>query len=149
MPSKTHKWVESSGGVVFRNHEDRFEIVACGRVNPTQWMLPKGTPKKGEERNQTALREVEEETGLKVEIVSPLKKIHYNFELGSTIIEKDVYFYLMKQIGGSFDQHDKEFELVTWLLERDAHRYMTYETDLDVIKTAKLAVLQGGKFDFN
>jgi|TARA_B100001750_G_scaffold245339_1_gene264742 8-oxo-dGTP pyrophosphatase MutT (NUDIX family) len=149
MSNKKHKWIESSGGVVFRHQEDRFEIVICGRGNPTQWMLPKGTPIKGEERKQTALREVEEETGLKVEIVSPLKKVHYNFELESTIIEKDVYFYLMKQIGGSFDRHDKEFELVRWLVERDAHKYMTYETDLDVIKTAKLAVLQGGKFNFS
>ena len=149
MTHKRHKSVESSGGVIFRKQDGQFEVVICGRVNPTQWMLPKGTPMDGEERDQTALREVEEETGLKVEIITPLKRVHYNFQLGSTIIEKDVYFFLMKQTGGSFDQHDDEFDTVRWLTERDAHKFMTYETDLDVIKTARAAVLQGGEFDFH
>ena len=149
MNNKNRKLVESSGGVIFRKKNDGFDVVICGRVNPIQWMLPKGTPIDGEGRDQTALREVEEETGLKVEIVSPLKKVHYNFQLGSTIIEKDVYFFLMKQTGGSFDRHDDEFDTIRWLAETDAHKFMTYETDLDVIKTARAAVLQGREFNFH
>ncbi len=149
MTHKNHKSVESSGGVIFRQKDGQFEVVICGRVNPTQWMLPKGTPINGEARDQTALREVEEETGRKVEIIAPLKRVHYNFQLGSTIIEKDVYFFLMKQIGGSFDRPDDEFDTVRWLAEPDAHKFMAYETDLDVIKIARAAVLQEEEFDFH
>ncbi|MFN0251917.1 MAG: NUDIX domain-containing protein, partial [Kofleriaceae bacterium] len=56
----------SAGGVVFRHGAQGIEVLLCGRVREALWALPKGTPEHGESIEQTALREVGEETGLGV-----------------------------------------------------------------------------------
>ncbi|MEE3246316.1 MAG: NUDIX domain-containing protein, partial [Chloroflexota bacterium] len=58
----------SAGGVVYQRNCGRLETVLCGRSQPVRWSLAKGTPDPGESLEQTALREVREETGLEVEI---------------------------------------------------------------------------------
>ena len=61
----------SCGGVVYRERDGRVELALCGRHSGL-WALPKGTPDPGETLDQTALREVREETGLEVGIEPPL-----------------------------------------------------------------------------
>jgi ADP-ribose pyrophosphatase YjhB (NUDIX family) len=59
----------SSGGVVYRRGQaGSLEVALCGRLQSRTWSLPKGTPEEGETIQQTALREVQEETGLEVSI---------------------------------------------------------------------------------
>src|SRR5216684_7032709 len=70
---------ESSGGVVVRGAPDALEVVLVGRVEQGTWALPKGTPKPGESRDQTALRETREETGLEARIIEPIDSITYWF----------------------------------------------------------------------
>ena len=74
----------SSGGVVFRHSEGRLETVLCGRSEPVRWSLAKGTPDPGETLEETALREVREETGLEVEMEEPLGSIEYWSPTGTT-----------------------------------------------------------------
>ena len=54
----------AAGGVVLRNGEHGAEVALLGRLNDGSWVLPKGTPTTGESLEETALREVREETGL-------------------------------------------------------------------------------------
>ncbi len=72
---------ELSGGVVLRGPPDALEVVLVGRVEHGTWALPKGTPKPGESREQTALRETREETGLDARIIEPIDSITYWFVL--------------------------------------------------------------------
>ena len=69
----------SAGGVVYRLTNGEIEAVLCGRSDPLRWSLPKGTPDKGESLEETALREVREETGLEVVIEAALGNINYWF----------------------------------------------------------------------
>ena len=69
----------SAGGVVYRTDGGNPEIVVCGRDSPPIWGLPKGTPDPGESHEQTAVREVEEETGLTVELEGLIDSIDYWF----------------------------------------------------------------------
>ena len=69
----------SAGGVVYRRTERGVEFLLCGRTSERLWALPKGTPEPGESLEQTALREVREETGLGVEIERELGTIDYTF----------------------------------------------------------------------
>lgn len=59
------------------------------------WVLPKGTVEPGEEYQETALREVLEETGAKASIVKYIGKSEYSFNVPEDTVAKDVHWYLM------------------------------------------------------
>ena len=69
----------AAGGVVLRDRDGTREVVLTGRHADGTWVFPKGTPDKGEEIEDTALREVEEETGLKVRILRDIGTTDYWF----------------------------------------------------------------------
>lgn len=128
------KAATSCGGVVYRLTEAGVAILLCGRRQPCTWSLPKGTPNPGEAREDTALREVREETGLEVAIEEPLGEIDYWFTSLNARFHKTVHFYLMGQIGGSLDRHDREFDDVRWFPAREAMVALTYASEADIVR---------------
>ncbi len=72
--------------VLYKNYHNRYE----------GWVLPKGTVENGENHEETALREVFEETGVKAEIVCYIGKSEYSFNIPNNTVEKEVHWYLMK-----------------------------------------------------
>lgn len=85
----------SCGGVVifrgkilllYKNYKNRYE----------GWVLPKGTVEEGETHEQTALREVKEESGADAEIVEYLDSSSYTFTVPEDTVVKEVHWYLMK-----------------------------------------------------
>ena len=129
----------SCGGVVYRLREGVVELALCGRRNGL-WALPKGTPETGETHEQTALREVQEETGLEVEIEAPLGHIEYWFTLPRERVHKRVYFYLMTSRGGSVDDHDPEFDVVEWFPAAAVPATLTYPSEAEVVGRALVAL---------
>lgn len=71
--------------VLYKNYKNRYE----------GWVLPKGTVEQGEEFEETALREVLEETGAKASIIKYVGNSQYNFTVPEGIIDKHVHWYLM------------------------------------------------------
>ena len=128
--------LESAGGVVYRSGEDGVEIVVCGRNSPPVWALPKGTPDPGESREQTAIREVSEETGLEVESGGFIDSIEYWFVRPSDKVRchKTVGFYLMSATGGDISRHDHEFDEVRWLPASEASKIMTYGNEVEIVE---------------
>ncbi|MEE9286432.1 MAG: NUDIX hydrolase [Dehalococcoidia bacterium] len=126
----------SAGGVVYRRDDDDFEVALCGRNHPQTWSLPKGTPDPGESPEQTALREVQEETGLKARLKSDLGEIEYWFMKPGARVHKRVQFFLMEAVGGSMDNHDPEFDQVSWFPGNDALRSLTYTNEVEVVGRA-------------
>ena len=128
----------SAGGVVYQINGSRLETVLCGRSQPVRWCLAKGTPDAGETLEQTALREVREETGLEVEIDGSLGIIDYWFaDRGKDVrYHKTVHFYLMVPVGGATDQHDPEFDVVQWFEAEDALKNLAYANEVNVLKPA-------------
>lgn len=100
------------------------------------WTLPKGTPNPPETLEETALREVAEETGLEVRIVAPIDRIEYVFVQGGAKIHKTVHFWLMEPIGGDLARHDHEFDEVRWVSLADAPRLLTFETERALVERA-------------
>ncbi len=78
---------------------------------------------------ETALREVEEESGLKVTILEPLPSISYTFIESGTRIDKTVHYWLMEPVGGDLAMHDHEFQRVRWVTFEDAAHLLTFETE--------------------
>src|SRR5262245_17295641 len=106
-----------------------------GRDSVT-WTLPKGTPDTGETVEETALREVGEETGLEVRIVESLPSIEYTFVKDGTRIRKTVHYFLMEPTGGDFSRHDHEFERVRWVPFDEAAGLLSFSTERDLVATA-------------
>jgi 8-oxo-dGTP pyrophosphatase MutT (NUDIX family) len=128
----------SAGGVVYKRSNGGIEFVLCGRTRARTWSLPKGTPEPGESMEQTALREVREETGLDVELQRPLTSIKYWFiRPGDKVrCRKTVHFYLMSLTGGSTDLHDPEFDLVQWFPAAEALQLLTYTNESRIAEEA-------------
>lgn len=106
-----------------------------GRDSVT-WTLPKGTPDPGETTEQTALREVGEETGLEVRILEPLGSIEYDFVQDGTRIHKTVHYYLMEPTGGDLSRHDAEFERVRWVPFDEADTLLSFATERELVAAA-------------
>ena len=128
----------SAGGVVYQMNAGRLETVLCGRSQPVRWSLAKGTPDPGETLEETALREVREETGLEVEIEAALGSIEYWFADREKDVRyhKTVHFYLMIPIGGATDQHDPEFDVVQWFDAKQAVKTLAHANEAKVLQRA-------------
>lgn len=128
--------LESSGGVVYRIRDGVFEIALCGRNYPAIWGLPKGTPESNETQQETALREVREETGLEVEEQVFIDTIEYWFVRAQDGVRchKMVHFYLMTTVGGDMSLHDHEFDVVKWFPIDEALESLTYENEVKIVQ---------------
>lgn len=126
----------AAGGVVLRQGEQGTEVAILGRRNDGSWVLPKGTPGEGETLEETALREVREETGLDVRILAPIGEMTYSFAATGERINKVVHFFLMEQTGGDPSLHDAEYDEVRWVTVSEARRMLTFDTYRDVLERA-------------
>jgi 8-oxo-dGTP pyrophosphatase MutT (NUDIX family) len=129
----------SAGGIVVRYQDSipQFVVGRRRRERDSQtWTLPKGTPEPGETLEETALREVCEETGLTVRIVSPLDAIKYTFVQRGTRIHKTVHYFMMEPTGGGLDEHDHEFEEVRWIGFDEASTLLSFETERSLVGLA-------------
>jgi 8-oxo-dGTP pyrophosphatase MutT (NUDIX family) len=140
----------SAGGVVVSAQDNRPSLVIGmrrrGRASQT-WTLPKGTPDPGETLEQTAVREVIEETGLEVRIVEPLGAIEYAFVQDGTRIQKTVHYYIMEPVGGDLSRHDAEFEQVRWVPFDEAGGLLSFATERELVAdaAAQLGLMNGAE----
>ncbi|MEK7247084.1 MAG: NUDIX hydrolase [Chloroflexota bacterium] len=126
----------SAGGVVYRLNPG-IEIAICGRTSNGVWGLPKGTPDEGESIEQTALREVSEETGLQVVIVDKIGVVEYWFAADGVRYHKWVHHFLMQTTGGDTSQHDLEYDKVEWRPIEDALRTLTFRNEANMVEKAR------------
>lgn len=130
----------SAGGVVLRKLDKETEILICERYSENLIALPKGKPNEGENEEETAIREVKEETGINAIIKTKIKDIFYSFESSDEIINKKVSFFLMEKIDGEISNHDDEFDKVYWEKWDSALNKLSYQGEKDVLEKAiKLA----------
>ena len=131
--------IVSSGGVIFRTTNGTFEVALISRGK--LWCLPKGLIEAGETAEETALREIREETGLTGEILKKIGKIHYDF-IKEKHFFKTVHFYLLKFIEGSIDDHDYEVDTVKWFPISDGFQILTYPNEKRILEKANKILRQ-------
>jgi 8-oxo-dGTP pyrophosphatase MutT (NUDIX family) len=134
----------SAGGLVLAEPLASADLVLIATRNPrgeVNWTLPKGTQEPGETLEQTALREVGEETGLEAELLAPLGTIDYWFVWApdQTRYHKFVHYYLMVATGGDLSGHDDEVEEARWFAPGQAAASLTFANEralLDLVPAA-------------
>ena len=134
----------SAGGVVFQRAERGFEVALVGRSAQGTWGLPKGTPDNGETVEQTAMREVAEETGIRPKMVDLIGSIQYYFVARGTRFHQTVHVFLMEADGGSLERHDHEYDLVRWFDLDEAIERLSYPNEAEIVRRAR-AMLVGGE----
>jgi 8-oxo-dGTP pyrophosphatase MutT (NUDIX family) len=125
----------SAGGIVYRK-DGSTDIVICGRDSDGVWGLPKGTPEPGESLEETAVREVSEETGLNVKVFDKIGVVEYWFAREGVRYHKWVHYYLMEAIGGDTSKHDLEYDRVEWHEVNAALRKLTFKNEADMVTRA-------------
>ena len=127
-----NKKIIASGGVIYREVNEK-EIIICHRSKTNLFALPKGKSENDESLENTALREVLEETGLECKIVKPIGTIEYLVPQREKYFPKEVTFYLMEVIGGDLENHDQEFDEVKWIKIEKAKTILTFQSESDII----------------
>jgi 8-oxo-dGTP pyrophosphatase MutT (NUDIX family) len=123
----------SYGGVVVRD-DDVIVIVPRGRRRILG--LPKGGPNAGESPEQTAAREVREETGVTVRVRDLLGQVDYSYRRSGRWIDKTVHFYLCEFEAGDTADHDHEVDDARWMPLREARRRLSYPGEREMIDRA-------------
>ena len=125
--------------MVYRQSDEGVELVLAARRTrrgDLAWGLPKGLVEPDETREQTAVREVREETGLEADVEASLGEIRYFYVWEGVRVRKVVQFFLMRATGGDVSQHDHEMEDVRWFPLSMALRRATYKGEREVLQRA-------------
>ena len=117
--------VEAAGGIVMQDGE----VLLVHRPRYDDWTFPKGKLDPGESFEDAALREVEEETGLRCSLGEELPSSRYRDNKDRP---KIVRYWLMEPRSGTFEPND-EVDEVRWLPPAEAAGALTYERDREVL----------------
>jgi 8-oxo-dGTP pyrophosphatase MutT (NUDIX family) len=125
--------VRAAGGVVIRQGNDGTEVLLVHRPKYDDWGFPKGKARPGESDEECALREVEEETGLRCALEDELLSTSYTDSHGRP---KVVRYWLMRPLEGAFEPHE-EIDEVRWLPPAAAAAALSYERDREILLAAE------------
>ncbi|MEU7629961.1 NUDIX hydrolase [Nocardia sp. NPDC049190] len=122
----------SAGGLVVDGLDgprDKRSAALIGRTDRRGrllWSLPKGHIEEGETAEQTAIREVAEETGINGVVVAELGDIDYWFVTDGRRVHKTVHHYLLRSVGGELSDADVEVTQVAWVPLSELHSRLAY-----------------------
>jgi 8-oxo-dGTP pyrophosphatase MutT (NUDIX family) len=142
----------SAGGVLVRRFHGRWFVAAIrpGGKPLGVWALPKGLIGRGEDPEETALREVEEETGASGVLAGKLGDVRYVYTWAGERIFKIVSFFLVRYRSGRIGELPPalahEVEEVRWLPLDDAPTLLAYKGEREMAERA-LASLEAGEYD--
>ena len=130
------QWLEQEQAVYASPLTYTLEVALVGRSYANIWTLPKGTPKPGETMEQVAVREVQEETGLQVRLITYVGCISYSFVRDQIRYQKQVRHFLFEAIGGDISLHDQEYDVASWFPLSEAYRHLTYQNEVYILGQA-------------
>lgn len=132
----------SAGGVIIDVHEGQARIAIIARRNRAgriEWCLPKGHVEPGETLEETAAREVAEETGIEGRVLLTLGTVDYWFSTPQHRIHKMVHHYLLEATGGELTvdgDPDQEAIDAMWFPLEQVHEKLTFPNERRIAQVA-------------
>ena len=121
--------------IIHKSGENNYKVLLVKNHNGRYWSFPKGHVEKGETEEETAIREIKEETGLDVEIVDSFREVSDYCPFGR--IKKRVVFFMAQTFSTNVVVQKEEIDSYIWVDLYDVHNKCTYDNDLRVIKKAR------------
>ena len=130
----------SAGGLVLQTLDAGSRALLISRLDRRGrliWSFPKGHVEAGENYEQTAIREVREETGITAEVMESLGDIDFWFMADGKRIHKTVHHFLMLARAGELSDEDPEVESVEWVPLADVRVRLAYGDERDLLDRAR------------
>jgi 8-oxo-dGTP diphosphatase len=134
----------SAGGIVIRRGDvPGIEVLLIQQSGHRGWGFPKGWIEPGEEPQTTAVREVEEESGVRAEVIGELPPTRYYYvNRQRQRVAKTVRWYLMRYLGIGDQTHAHEVLAVEWLPLEAVYGRLTYGNDKELFSVALPEILK-------
>jgi len=134
----------SAGGIVYKKIDNNTYWLIVKHSQYKKWTFPKGLigdKTENEDAKVAALREVEEEGGIKAKIINNDPVIvQYNYRYKEFFIKKTVYYYLMEYISGDAKNHDFEVSEAKFVDEKEVETILGFKSDNEAF--IKILLLQ-------
>jgi 8-oxo-dGTP pyrophosphatase MutT (NUDIX family) len=133
----------SAGGIVVDTSTDLLNVAIIARLNRggrLEWCLPKGHPENQENNEQAAVREIEEETGIRGRVLAALGSIDYWFTVSGHRVHKTVHHFLLMSTGGHLTiENDPDHEAVdvAWVPLADLGRKLSFPNERRIADLAR------------
>lgn len=122
--------VRAAGGIVIRDEPDGRRVLLVHRPRG-DWSFPKGKADPGEGDEETALREVEEETGLQCTLGEPAGKTSYTDSAGRPKVAR---YWLMEPLSVSHEfAPNDEIDDLRWCTRPEADKLLSYQPDRSLL----------------
>ncbi len=129
---------KSCGAIIFYKTKQNTKILLVKNNKGRYWSFPKGHVEYGENEQQTAIREIKEETGLDVVIFDGFREISEYCPFGK--IRKRVIFFLAQAFTDNVKIQEEEIDSYIWVDLQQARKLCSYENDLRIIEKAETAI---------
>lgn len=128
----------SAGGIVYKKEGEKILWLTTQHSQHKGWGFPKGLIGDNhaeESKEEAALREVEEEGGIKAKISyrEPVQ-VNYNYRFKEFLVKKTVYYFLMEYVSGDPKNHDWEVSDAKFLPEHELKKILTYTSDQEAFE---------------
>lgn len=136
-----YRVVEISQGCERQRLEPGVQVALIATARGSRWQLPKGRLEPGEAAVEAAVREVEEETGLRTVVELFLQSVEYSYtdtyrRIVPETVHKRVDFYLLRVVGGELSDVSFEVDGVLWTTPEDALRRLTFAGERECVRQA-------------
>ncbi|MBQ1839463.1 MAG: NUDIX domain-containing protein [Ruminococcus sp.] len=129
---------KSCGGIIFYKTRQNVKILLVKNNNGRYWSFPKGHIEDGETEQETAIREIKEETGLDVTLVNSFREISEYCPFGK--IRKRVVFFLARAFTDNVKIQEEEIDSYIWVDLQQARKLCSYDNDLRIIDKAETTI---------
>lgn len=128
----------SAGGIVYKKQGNKSLWLITKHSQNKHWSFPKGLvgdAKENEKMEEAALREVQEEGGIKAKIVSDTPvSVKYKYRLKEFLVDKTVHYFLMEYISGDPSNHDWEVDEAKFVNEDEAKNTLSFKSDKEAFE---------------
>lgn len=129
---------KSCGAIIFYKTKQNTKILLVKNNNGRYWSFPKGHIEEGETEQETAIREIKEETGLDVTLTPGFREISEYCPFGR--IRKRVVFFLARAFTDNVKIQEEEIDSYIWVDLQQARKMCTYDNDLRIIEKAEITI---------